>query len=75
MEGVINESWIMDSGASTHTSKECGMFIEYTEEKNMRNVSSAKIGAKVKVLAYRTVALRIWNGFKWINAHVKTNFT
>ena len=36
----------------------------------MRNVSSARSGAKLKVLGYGTVALRIWNGFKWIDAHL-----
>ena len=55
MEGVTKESWIMDSGESTHMSNERGMFIEYTEEKNMRNVSSSKSGAKLKVLGYGTV--------------------
>ena len=70
-EGSTSDSWVMESGASSHMCKDRSAFEEYYEVQHPRNISSAKSNAKLKVMGTGVVKLRVWTGRRWIDARLK----
>uniref|UniRef100_H3H7C1 CCHC-type domain-containing protein n=1 Tax=Phytophthora ramorum TaxID=164328 RepID=H3H7C1_PHYRM len=70
-EMFASESWVMDSGASTHMCKTREAFKNHTPMTKSYSVASAKSSAKLKVLGHGTVQLRVWSGRSWINARLE----